>query len=75
MGEPRVHPVGTSVSWTWGTGTGTGEVTESFEERVTRSISGSEITRNADRSNPAYLIEQDDGSRVLKSHSELEKRA
>lgn len=29
------------------------------------------MTRNADADNPAYLIEQDDGSQVLKSESEL----
>ena len=44
---------------------------EHFTEKVTRTIKGSEITRNADEENPAYLIEQDDGDQVLKSESEL----
>lgn len=61
------------VEWTWSTGTGTGTVQESFTEKVTRTIKGSEITRDADDDNPAYLIEQDDGDRVLKSESELSK--
>jgi hypothetical protein len=61
------------VKWSWGTGTGAGTVKERFTTRVTRTIKGSEITRNADKDNPAYLIEQDDGDQVLKSHSELEK--
>lgn len=64
---------GTKVEWNWGMGTGTGTVEESFTEKVTRTIAGSEITRNADSDNPAYLIEQHDGDRVLKSHSELRR--
>lgn len=63
---------GTEVQWNWGQGTGTGTVVESYTERVEKTISGSDITRNADEDNPAYLIEQEDGSQVLKSHSELE---
>ena len=44
-----------------------------FKERVTRTIKGSEVTRDADSDNPAYMIEQGDSDRVLKSHTELEK--
>ena len=62
---------GDTVEWDWGNGTGTGTVQESFTETVTRTIDGNEVTRNADDGNPAYLIEQDDGDRVLKSESEL----
>jgi hypothetical protein len=61
------------VEWNWGAGTGTGKVSDTFTEKVTRTIEGSEITRNADSDNPAYMIEQEDGSRVLKSESELSK--
>jgi hypothetical protein len=61
------------VEWNWGAGTGTGKVSDTFTEKVTRTIEGSEITRNADADNPAYMIEQEDGSRVLKSESELSK--
>jgi hypothetical protein len=67
------HQRGQWVEWDWGDGTATGKVTASFTERVTRTIDGSDITRDADDDNPAYLIEQDDGQRVLKSHSELRK--
>ena len=56
-----------------GEGTATGTVQESFTEKVTRTIDGNGVTRNADSDDPAYLIEQEDSSRVLKSHSELEK--
>ena len=64
---------GDRVKWSWGAGTATGEITERFTERVTRTIKGNQVVRNADDENPAYLIEQEDGDRVLKSHSELEK--
>ncbi len=64
---------GDNVKWNWGSGTASGTVQESFTERVTRTIKGNEVVRDADADNPAYLIEQDDGDRVLKSESELEK--
>ncbi|NNC60541.1 MAG: DUF2945 domain-containing protein [Erythrobacter sp.] len=60
------------VQWNWGSGTGTGKVKERFEREVTRTLQGSKITRNGDKDNPAYLIEQDDGSEVLKLGSELQ---
>lgn len=62
---------GDEVKWKWGNGSAQGTVRESFTSRVSRTIDGSEVTRNADSDNPAYLIEQDDGQRVLKSESEL----
>ncbi|MEM6789902.1 MAG: DUF2945 domain-containing protein [Myxococcota bacterium] len=69
----KTYNKGTKVEWNWGNGKGTGKVTESFTESVTRQIDGSEVKRNADQDNPAYMIEQEDGSRVLKSHSELKR--
>lgn len=59
------------VQWNYGSGTATGQIKESFKEKVTRTIKGSEITRNASEDEPAYLIEQEDGDEVLKSESEL----
>ena len=64
---------GDKVTWNWGNGTGTGTVQQKYTQRRTLKIEGSEITRNADDDNPAYKIEQEDGSIVLKSHSELSK--
>lgn len=60
-----------SVEWKWGNGTASGKVEEVFTEKVERTIEGSEITRNATNDNPAYLIKQEDGGKVLKSESEL----
>lgn len=62
---------GDTVKWNWGNGTGTGEVVDRFTSDVTRTLKGSEIKRTASDDCPAYLIEQDDGDQVLKSHSEV----
>ncbi len=64
---------GTRVTWSWGTGTAAGKVAEVFTERVTRTLQGAEITKNGRDDCPAYLIEQDDGARVLKLRSEVER--
>ena len=62
---------GSRVSWAWGAHTASGKIVERFTEKVSRTIKGTEVTREASRSEPAYLIEQDDGDKVLKSRSEL----
>ena len=64
----------TLVTWEWGQGTAEGRVEKSYTQKITRNIKGTEVTRNADDENPAYLIKQDDGDQVLKSHSELSKK-
>ena len=64
---------GDKVSWKWGQGRAEGKVTEVHEDKVTRTIKGKEITRNGSSDDPALLIEQDDGTRVLKSGSEVDK--
>lgn len=67
------YSAGDRVKWKWGDGYGEGKVTEKFTSKVTRTIDGTEVTRNASDDEPAYLVEQDDGDRVLKSGSELQK--
>ena len=64
---------GTEVKWKWGNGTAKGEVQEVFHKEVKRTIDGNEVKRDASQDNPAYLIKQDDGSRVLKSSDEVSK--
>ena len=51
-----------------------GKVAERFERRVQRTIKGEKIVRNGTKDNPAYLVEQEDGGRVLKLESELEAK-
>jgi hypothetical protein len=62
---------GSKVSWRWGAHTAHGRIVERFTSTVSRTIKGTEVTRDASRKEPAYLIEQDDGDKVLKSRSEL----
>lgn len=65
---------GTAVTWTWGTHRAEGKIAETFTSDVTRTIKGETITRKASDDEPAYLIVQEDGGRVLKSASEVERR-
>lgn len=64
---------GTQVKWNWGQGTAEGKVSETFDRKVTRTLDGSEITRNGTSDNPALLIRQEDGSEVLKLSSEVDR--
>ena len=63
--------LGTHVHWLWGRGEAHGRIAERFERRVERTIKGCRIVRNGSADNPAYLVEQVDGGRVLKLGSEL----
>lgn len=65
---------GTKVRWTWGDGRAEGEVAERHESKITRTIDGSEVTRNGSADDPALVIRQDDGQEVLKLASEVERR-
>jgi hypothetical protein len=62
---------GSDVSWKWGQGVAEGTVVEVHHDKVTRTVKGSQITRNGSDDNPAYVIEQEDGTTVLKLASEL----
>jgi hypothetical protein len=64
---------GSKVTWTWGEHKAYGKIVDCFTARVTRKLQGTEVVRNASKEEPAYLIEQEDGDRVLKSGSELSR--
>jgi hypothetical protein len=64
---------GTVVSWAWGSARAEGTVTAIHRETVSRTIKGSEITRHGSPDDPAYEIEQDDGTPVLKLRSEVDR--
>ena len=64
---------GSQVRWKWGNGEAEGKVKETYTEEITKIIDGSEITRHGESGNKALLIEQDDGSQILKLESEVEK--
>lgn len=65
--------VGEIVQWNWGAGIARGRIAERVERRATRRLRGGEISRAGSGAAPAFLIEQDDGGRVLMLESELEK--
>ena len=62
---------GTTVTWKYGTGTATGKIEEVHKESVEKTIKGSAIHRNGTPDNPAFVIVQDNGDRVLKLKSEV----
>lgn len=64
---------GTKVTWSWGNGTGEGKVVEVHRAKVTRTIKGEKITRDGSDDDPAYVIETDDGTPVLKLRSEVDR--
>lgn len=66
--------VGDTVTWAWGNGTASGTVKQIYTERVEKTFKGTDVVRNASGDDPAYLIEQSDGDRVLKSASEVARR-
>lgn len=74
MSNSNSFQSGQYVQWDWGNGTASGQIEERFEREVTRTLKGSEITRKGDDDDPAYLIKQDDGDKVLKLGSELEEK-
>ena len=64
---------GSTVSWKWGSSTAEGKVSEVHKEKVSRQSKGSTITRDGSEDDPAYVIEQEDGTTVLKLSSEVER--
>ena len=64
---------GEDVQWSWGNGTASGKIDKIHEATITRTIKGTEVTRNGSAQDPALEIEQDDGTKVLKLASEVSK--
>ncbi|MDZ5660631.1 DUF2945 domain-containing protein [Nocardioides sp. S-58] len=64
---------GTTVKWKWGRSWAEGKVTEVHHGDISRTTKGSEITRRGSDDDPAYVIEQEDGTVVLKLQSEVER--
>ena len=64
---------GMRVKWNWGQGVGRGRVADRFDRHVEKTIEGALIRRNGTAKNPAYLVQTDSGSEVLKLASELSR--
>jgi hypothetical protein len=62
---------GDNVQWNWGKSQAEGKISEKFTEPVKKKIKGTEVKRNASKDNPAYLINQENGSKVLKTKKEI----
>ena len=65
--------IGSKVEWKWGNGTATGKVEETYTSKTTKTIRGSEVTRNGESGNKALYIKQKDGDYVLKSENEVKR--
>ena len=64
---------GTDVKWKWGSSYAEGVVREVHHDVVSRTTKGSTVTRHGSQDDPAYVIEQQDGTVVLKLRSEVER--
>jgi hypothetical protein len=64
---------GEEVHWKWGSAEADGKIVKQHTAPVTKTIKGTKVKRNASKDEPAYEIEQENGSKVLKSASELKK--
>lgn len=64
---------GDTVHWAWGKSEAEGKIVAKHDKPVKKTIKGSTVKRNATKDEPAYEIKQENGSKVLKSESELKK--
>jgi hypothetical protein len=64
---------GDEVTWKWGKSEAEGRIVKKHDEPVSKTIKGAKVKRNASKEEPAYEIEQQNGSKVLKSESEISK--
>jgi hypothetical protein len=68
------YPAGTRVHWAPSGGECVGTVKRHFTKRIVRTFKGKKVVCQGDEENPAYLIEKEDGEKLLKPHHELEPR-
>jgi len=64
---------GDKVHWNWGKSQAEGKIKEKSVKTITKKIKGTEVKRKASKEEPAYIIEQANGTEVVKSESEVEK--
>ena len=66
---------GDTVNWKWAASKAEGKIEQEYTEPVTKTIKGTKVKRNASKTEPAFEIKQEDGSKVLKSESELKGKS
>lgn len=64
---------GTRVVWKWGKDKAFGKVKEIKHHDVSKKMKGSTTKRKGSKDEPVYVIEQEDGDKVLKSASEVKR--
>jgi hypothetical protein len=64
---------GDTVHWNWGKSEAEGKVEKVDTEPVEKTIKGTKVKRNASKDKPALEIKQENGSKVIKSESEVKK--
>lgn len=64
---------GDTVHWKWGASEAEGKIEKKHTEDVSKTIKGTKVKRKASADEPVYDIKQANGSKVLKSESEIKK--
>lgn len=66
------YSAGDTAKWKWGNGTASGTVEKVAHSKTEIQSKGETITRNGTKDNPAVVIKQDDGTKIIKLASELQ---
>lgn len=68
----KSYSKGDTAKWSWGNGSASGTVEKVAHETTEIQSNGQTIKRKGSQDDPAVVIKQDDGTKVLKLASELE---
>ena len=63
---------GDHVAWKWGNGLAEGTVIDVRPKRTELMTRGAQVVRNGSETNPAVIIQQESGTKILKLASELQ---
>lgn len=64
---------GENAHWKWGNSEADGKIVEKHTKNVELTSKGTKVKRKASKDEPAYTLKQGNGTKVLKSESELKK--
>jgi hypothetical protein len=68
----KLYSIGQTIRWKWGNGTATGKIENVVTKKTEIKSKRQTITRNGSDDNPAIVIKQEDGTKIIKLASELE---
>ena len=66
--------VGDTAHWKWGNGMAEAQVEELHPEPTTILTKGAKVTRNGTMDNPAVIMKNKKGVKILKLESEIDKK-